>query len=154
MPGHTEPSYSSCTWPVAFAHRMACKTTPYYGALLWCKAMMLCPLQRQRSVSEQWEGGELWVNGLYLPVDDAVFHFPQGTICTPITLVPMQQLLRDRGSLSYSRTNREMWSSKCHLVTLKCPAGLSKLEDTPHNKITWKNSIKETLSYLVSAVVG
>ena len=43
-----------------------------------------------------------------------------------------------------------MWSSKCHLVTLKCPAGLSKLEDTPHNKTTWNNSIKETSSSFVS----
>lgn len=43
-----------------------------------------------------------------------------------------------------------MWSSKCHLVTLKCPAGLFKLEDTPHHKITGNNSIKETLFSLVS----
>lgn len=48
--------------------------------------------------------------------------------------------------------NRGTQSSKCHLVALQCPTGLSKLPDTPPNKMFWKYSIKRTLSCLFAIV--
>lgn len=134
MPGHTEPRYSLGTWPVAFPHRMACKTTVVlklsYDSL---------PTSESKSGSKQWDRWELWVSGVYLPIAAVVFNFLQGTICTPFTLVPVEQLLRDGVSLSWATaepSGLQQRSSKCHLVILKSPVGPSKSEDIPHNKIT------------------